>query len=101
MVIKCLTNKIDFLELLTHSPIECDENTFYQTCLRCGRVLDDDGYQKWRWTGFNFGIDLVLIADTRTLSIKRHHRNDNERLLSLQSKRNIMLRYDDFFSNLT
>lgn len=55
-------------------------------------MLDDDGYQKWRWTGFNFGVDLVLIADTRTLSIKRHHRTENERLLSLQSKRNVMLR---------
>lgn len=73
-------------------PVECDEKIFYQTCLRCGRVLDDDGYQKWRWTGFNFGVDLVLVSDTRTLSIKRHHRTENERLLSLQSKRNIMLR---------
>lgn len=74
------------------SPVDCDEKTFYQTCLRCGRVLDDDGYQKWRWTGFNFGVDLVLVSDTRTLSIKRHHRTENERLLSLQSKRNVMLR---------
>lgn len=85
--------KIKFIYFIFyHRPIDCDESTFYQTFLRCGRVLDDDGYQKWRWTGFNFGIDLVLIADTRTLSIKRHHRHENERLLSLQSKRNIMLR---------
>lgn len=74
------------------SPIDCEEKIFFQTCLRCGRILEDDGFQKWRWTGFNFGVDLVLISDIRTLSIKRHHRTENERLLSLQSKRNIMLR---------
>ncbi|XP_055314229.1 protein germ cell-less [Sitodiplosis mosellana] len=84
---------------LDSGPVDCDETTFYQTCLRCGRVLDDDGYQKWRWTGFNFGVDLVLVSDTRTLSIKRHHRNDNERLLSLQSKRNILLRVTIFSLN--
>lgn len=72
--------------------MECDQKTFFQNCLRCGRILEDDGFQKWRWTGFNFGVDLVLISDIRTLSIKRHHRTENERLLSLQSKRNIMLR---------
>lgn len=78
------------------SPIDCEEKIFFQTCLRCGRILEDDGFQKWRWTGFNFGVDLVLISDIRTLSIKRHHRTENERLLSLQSKRNIMLRLVDF-----
>ncbi|XP_031639130.1 protein germ cell-less isoform X2 [Contarinia nasturtii] len=84
---------------LDQGPIDCDENTFFQTCLRCGRILDNDAYQKWRWTGFNFGVDLVLVADTRTLSIKRHHRNDNERLLSLQSKRHFMLRITLFSLN--
>lgn len=75
-----------------HRPLECDEKTFYQACLRCGRILEDDGYQKWRWTGFNFGVDLVLVSDKGSLNIKRHHRTETERLLSLQSKRNIMIR---------
>lgn len=82
-----------FFFLPLFSPVDCSANIFYESCLRCGRILEDDGFQKWRWTGFNFGVDLVLISDVRTLSMKRHHRTENERLLSLQSKRNIMLRY--------
>lgn len=61
--------------------------------MRCGRILLEPGYQKWRWTGFNFGLDLILIADSRVLSIRRHHRNEHERLLSLQTKRQFMIRY--------
>lgn len=47
---------------------------------------------KWRWTGFSFGIDLLLLIDRRVLSIKRNQRTDHERLLSLQLKRNIIIR---------
>lgn len=73
-------------------PLECDRETFLETCCRCGRVLFESGFQKWRWTGFNYGIDLVLITDSRTMSIKRHHRTEPERLLSLQTKRNFLIR---------
>lgn len=68
--------------------------------MRCGRILQEEGFQKWRWTGFNFGLDLVLIADTRNLSIKRHHRSENERLLSLQGKRQFLIRYGFFFNTV-
>lgn len=71
---------------------DCDENIFYAGCLRCGRTLQEEGFQKWRWTGFNFGLDLVLITDTRMLSIKRHHRTEHEKLLSMQVKRNFLIR---------
>lgn len=73
-------------------PKEVNEAIFYETCMRCGRILQEEGFQKWRWTGFNFGLDLVLIVDTRTLSIKRHHRTENERLLSLQVKRQFLIK---------
>lgn len=82
--------KID--HTLEAGPEELDSKIFFDNCLRCGRVLQEQGYQKWRWTGFNFGLDLVLIADTRVLSIKRHHRAENERLLSLQTKRQFLIR---------
>lgn len=71
---------------------DCDENIFYAGCLRCGRTLHEEGFQKWRWTGFNFGLDLVLITDTRMLSIRRHHRTEHEKLLSQQVKRNFLVR---------
>lgn len=73
-------------------PTEVTEELFNSSCMRCGRVLEEQTYQKWRWTGFNFGLDLVFINDMRTLSVKRHHRIENERLLSLQVKRNFLIR---------
>ncbi|XP_075166101.1 germ cell-less [Haematobia irritans] len=73
-------------------PTNLDPEEFYKNCMRCGRILLEPGYQKWRWTGFNFGLDLILIADSRILSIRRHHRNEHERLLSLQTKRQFMIR---------
>lgn len=71
---------------------DCDKNGFFAGCLRCGRTLQEEGFQKWRWTGFNFGLDLVLITDTRMLSIKRHHRTEHEKLLSMQVNRNFLIR---------
>lgn len=80
-------------ESLDHGPTEdCAETVFYSGCLRCGRTLQEEGFQKWRWTGFNFGLDLVLITDSRLLSIKRHHRTEHEKLLSMQVKRNFLIR---------
>lgn len=73
-------------------PTECDNEVFYSTCLRCGRLLQAKGYQKWRWTGFNFGLDLILITDSGTLRIKRHHRSEQERLISQQTKRQFLIR---------
>ncbi|XP_055699038.1 protein germ cell-less [Phlebotomus papatasi] len=81
-----------FDESTYNGPAECDEKTFGESCMRCGRVLQSEGFQKWRWTGFNFGLDLVFIVDTRNLSIKRNHRPENERLLSLQVKRQFLAR---------
>ncbi|XP_011180514.2 protein germ cell-less [Zeugodacus cucurbitae] len=82
--------KVDHLP--EEGPQNLDADVFYKNCMRCGRVLLEPGYQKWRWTGFNFGLDLVLVADSRLLSIRRHHRNEHERLLSLQTKRQFMIR---------
>uniref|UniRef100_W8BY25 Protein germ cell-less n=1 Tax=Ceratitis capitata TaxID=7213 RepID=W8BY25_CERCA len=82
--------KVDHLP--EEGPQNLDPDVFYKNCMRCGRILLEPGYQKWRWTGFNFGLDLVLVADSRLLSIRRHHRNEHERLLSLQTKRQFMIR---------
>uniref|UniRef100_A0A0K8U3Q8 Protein germ cell-less n=1 Tax=Bactrocera latifrons TaxID=174628 RepID=A0A0K8U3Q8_BACLA len=82
--------KVDHLP--EEGPQNLDADVFYKNCMRCGRILLEPGYQKWRWTGFNFGLDLVLVADSRLLSIRRHHRNEHERLLSLQTKRQFMIR---------
>lgn len=77
---------------LDKGPKEVDDKQFLETCIRCGRTLPENEYVKWRWTGFNFGLDLILISDTKTLRVKRHHRTENERLLSLQVKRQFLIR---------
>lgn len=77
---------------LDKGPKDVDEKLFLETCIRCGRTLPENEYLKWRWTGFNFGLDLILISDTKTLRVKRHHRTENERLLSLQVKRQFLIR---------
>lgn len=82
--------KVD--HLLEEGPQKLDKDLFSSNCMRCGRILLQPGYQKWRWTGFNFGLDIILIVDARVLSIRRHHRNEHERLLSLQNKRQFMVR---------
>lgn len=73
-------------------PQECEPDRFYSSCLRVGRVINEKSHQKWRWTGYNFGLDLVFITDTRALYVKRHHRTEHERMLSLQTKRHIIMR---------
>ncbi|XP_068146624.1 protein germ cell-less [Drosophila tropicalis] len=73
-------------------PQQLDKEQFFENCMRCGRLLLEPGYQKWRWTGFNYGMDLILIMDSRRLNIRRHHRHEHERVLSLQTKRKFMVR---------
>ncbi|KAH8277607.1 hypothetical protein KR018_001958 [Drosophila ironensis] len=74
------------------TPDLLDDEQFFESCMRCGRLLLEPGYQKWRWTGFNFGMDLILIMDSRRLNIRRHHRHEHERVLSLQTRRRVMVR---------
>lgn len=62
-------------------------------------MVKDQGFQKWRWTGFNYGMDLILSIDSQTLNIKRHHRSENERVLSLKNKRQFYLRAKVFQLN--
>ncbi|XP_025836534.1 protein germ cell-less [Agrilus planipennis] len=65
---------------------------FLNKSLRCGRILNERGRHMWRWTGFHYGIDLLMITDCTTLSIKRNHRPEFEQLLSQQNSRNISIR---------
>lgn len=81
-----------YFNITFFSPQNLEPEEFYKNCMRCGRIIMEPGFQKWRWTGFNFGLDLILIADSRVLSIRRHHRNEHERLLSLLTKRQFMIR---------
>ncbi|KFB37754.1 AGAP011686-PA-like protein [Anopheles sinensis] len=85
-------NSVLMIDQSLDRQIECDDRTFLESCIRCARILEKNESSKWRWTGFHYGLDLLLISDTRTLRIKRHHRTENERLLSLQVKRQFLIR---------
>ena len=80
-----------------YSPRQLSESEFSRHSLRCGRVLSCDGQHVWRWTGFHFGLDLVMTFDRGVLKLKRNHRTENEMALSQQSRRNLMYRYAIIF----
>ncbi|CAH1155286.1 unnamed protein product [Phaedon cochleariae] len=73
-------------------PNEISDDTFLATSLRCGRLLTLNERHVWRWTGFHFGVDLLMITDGVTLSIKRNHRSEFEQLLSMQASRHVAIR---------
>lgn len=73
-------------------PENCPDDRFFALALRCGRTLTAREKHMWRWTGFHYGLDLIMIADEKTLSVKRNHRQEFEQLLSLQTVRNVLIR---------
>ncbi|KAH8286779.1 hypothetical protein KR018_008115 [Drosophila ironensis] len=58
--------------------------------MRVGRHLVRPGKMRWRWTGFNFGLDLVLIIEKGQLTIQRLHRRLCKRVLSSQRTRTLI-----------
>lgn len=78
----------------TCRPGNVSDEVFYKTNMRCGRLLPNNGRHVWRWTGFHFGVDLLMILDDTRLSIKRNHRSEYEQLLSFQTARDIAIRYN-------
>ncbi|XP_071536437.1 protein germ cell-less [Panulirus ornatus] len=73
-------------------PSEISEEEFDKSCTRCGRVLANSGQHIWRWTGYNFGLDLVMTHDGASLRLKRNHRTENIATIAQPTRRNIMYR---------
>lgn len=59
-------------------PKQIAQEEFDAECLRCARTLTTDGQHIWRWTGFNFGLDLVVTYHMRCVRFRRNQRNDSE-----------------------
>ncbi|XP_043939065.1 germ cell-less protein-like 1 [Protopterus annectens] len=74
-------------------PQELDKEEFEISSMRCGRKLTKDGDYCWRWTGFNFGFDLIVTYSNHCIIFKR---NTLSRpcggSVSLQPQRNIAFR---------
>ncbi|KAG7157733.1 germ cell-less-like [Homarus americanus] len=73
-------------------PAEISDGEFDKSCTRCGRVLSHSGQHIWRWTGYNFGLDLVMTHDGASLRLKRNHRSENIASIAQPATRNIMYR---------
>nr|XP_016940515.1 protein germ cell-less-like isoform X1 [Drosophila suzukii] len=74
-------------------PQQLNDEQFFESCMRCGRMLLEPGFHMWRWSGFNYGMELILLMDnnTRSLNIRRNHQGF-DRVLSLHPKRKLMVR---------
>ena len=67
------------------------EAQFDACALRCGRTLD--GHKcTWRWTGFYFGFDLVMVHSRRQISLRRNARQELPLLVSQAERRDVVYR---------
>uniref|UniRef100_A0A3P9MC31 Germ cell-less, spermatosis associated n=1 Tax=Oryzias latipes TaxID=8090 RepID=A0A3P9MC31_ORYLA len=55
-----------------NGPQEANKEEFELNSMRCGRKLSKDGDYCWRWTGFNFGFDLLVTYTNRFIVFKRN-----------------------------
>uniref|UniRef100_A0A4W4GJ20 BTB domain-containing protein n=1 Tax=Electrophorus electricus TaxID=8005 RepID=A0A4W4GJ20_ELEEL len=55
-----------------NGPQEANKEEFEQNSMRCGRKLTKDGDYCWRWTGFNYGFDLLVTYTNRFIVFKRN-----------------------------
>ncbi|XP_046900368.1 germ cell-less protein-like 1 [Hypomesus transpacificus] len=55
-----------------NGPQEANKEEFEVNSMRCGRKLSKDGDYCWRWTGFNFGFDLLVTYTNRFIVFKRN-----------------------------
>ncbi|NXT76762.1 GMCL1 protein, partial [Zapornia atra] len=56
-------------------PQEINKEELEGNSMRCGRKLAKDGEYCWRWTGFNFGFDLLVTYTNRHIIFRRNTLN--------------------------
>uniref|UniRef100_A0A8C1IRH5 Germ cell-less, spermatogenesis associated n=1 Tax=Cyprinus carpio TaxID=7962 RepID=A0A8C1IRH5_CYPCA len=55
-----------------NGPQEANKEESELNSMRCGRKLTKDGDYCWRWTGFNYGFDLLVTYTNRFIIFKRN-----------------------------
>ncbi|XP_036291516.1 germ cell-less protein-like 1 isoform X2 [Pipistrellus kuhlii] len=74
-------------------PQEINKEELEANSMRCGRKLAKDGEYCWRWTGFNFGFDLLVTYTNRFIIFKRNTLNQPcSGSVSLQPRRSVAFR---------
>ncbi|KAL7637917.1 UNVERIFIED_CONTAM: hypothetical protein RMT77_011530 [Armadillidium vulgare] len=68
------------------------EEEFNKLCTRSGRVVNTFTQLSWRWTGYNFGLDLIMTHDNGVFKLKRNNRVENFANINNHPKRQIMYR---------
>lgn len=69
------------------------EQEFDKLAFRCGRILDSDMQYCWRWTGFTYGVDIIVTYNSRKkfLTFKRNmYTQPCSTAICMQLKRDIM-----------
>lgn len=75
---------------LDKGPDDLSEEEFNKSAIRCGRILQKNGKYCWRWTGYSYGFDLLIILTRRGFSFKRNtHSQPYIGSISLQPVRKI------------
>ncbi|XP_045213883.1 germ cell-less protein-like 1 [Mercenaria mercenaria] len=70
-----------------------EESVFNDCCIRCGRVLLKEDDYCWRWVGYNYGVDLLVIISNRIVTLKRNtHTETCSQAVSLQDMRYLCYR---------
>ena len=75
---------------LCPSPQNVPADVFERECARCGRTLDSREQHVWRWSGFNYDVDIIMIFNGRDIRIKRTTSTLHS---ARQIKRTMMYRY--------
>ncbi|XP_068012682.1 germ cell-less protein-like 1 [Melanerpes formicivorus] len=74
-------------------PQEINKEELEGNSMRCGRKLAKDGDYCWRWTGFNFGLDLLVTYTNRYIVFRRNTLSQPcSGSVSLQPRRSLAFR---------
>ncbi|XP_052834220.1 germ cell-less protein-like 1 [Octopus bimaculoides] len=79
---------------LDKGPQQLSEEEFNKTAMRCGRILQKNGKYCWRWTGYSYGFDLLIILTKRGFVFKRNTQSQPYNgSVSLQPTRRIFYKF--------
>ncbi|XP_025102554.1 germ cell-less protein-like 1 isoform X2 [Pomacea canaliculata] len=74
-------------------PQGVSEEQFLKESMRCGRILLQEQDYCWRWVGYNYGLDLLIMCRDRAISVKRNSGCQSfEGSISQQQQRHVMVR---------
>lgn len=71
---------------------ELSGKEFFNSCLRCGRILELSDPQTWRWNLFNFGVHLNWIVRDNAIKVQRIYKADDYLSFEESNTRQLLVR---------